>query len=429
MAKKTLILLIILIVLSGSQQLRATGFSVFEIGARAAAMAGAYVAHVDDVSAIYYNPAGLAFLDGVRIKTNVLFSILRTTASHNTFGNYESKLLQLRGAHFLAWNLFDRFSIGIGIFNPYIAETSWMEDNPYSYNTKFNIYTIRPALALKLLKGLSIGFGVDIAFATLSWAHSLEWYEGIYGPYHARSRYEVNGNGMGYVVGILWKVGKMFHFGGRYQHKVSPNLAGLNFFRGVYDYPVSNVTGSITMPSELVLGLKFAPLDNLVLCLDFQKVRWSQTKGWKYQYDETQEHWGQGFYEIWEEFLNFSQEESRKSAVLRFKDTWTLKFGLEYSLNDKFALRAGYAHHPSAVSDGATHLIYPDLDRKIITFGFGYEGPLFSIWKSDTSMSELSLDLFLQYVMTEAQTSSIPGYEFTFDNDHFVIGLGLGFNF
>ena len=42
---------------------------------------------------------------------------------------------------------------------------------------------------------------------------------------------------------------------------------------------------------------------------------------------------------------------------------------------------------------------------------------------------ELLFNLFAQYVMMEAQTSFIPGFEFTFDNHHFVIGFGLSFNF
>ncbi len=102
---------------------------------------------------------------------------------------------------------------------------------------------------------------------------------------------------------------------------------------------------------------------------------------------------------------------------------------MNYQFNDIFSLGAGYAHHPSAVRDGAIHPIYPDLDREVISFGFGYEGPLFSMWNNSKSMSELSLDIFAQYVKTEAQTSSLPGFDFTFDNDHWVIGLGIGFNF
>ena len=196
----------VLVVLSSTQQLRASGFAIFEIGARAAALAGAYVAHVDDASAIYYNPAGMAFLKGIRAKTNILFSSLTTTASQDTGANYESNLLQIRGGHFFAWNLSNRLSVGLGIFNPYIAETTWMEENPYSYDTKFNVYTIRPAFALKLSNGLSVGFGVDFDIAQLSWAHSLERWDGPYRLFQFRSYYEASGNGMGFVVGSLWTI-------------------------------------------------------------------------------------------------------------------------------------------------------------------------------------------------------------------------------
>ncbi|MCJ7679141.1 MAG: hypothetical protein MUP70_00305, partial [Candidatus Aminicenantes bacterium] len=47
--------IMVLVMFSSAQQLRASGFAIFEIGARAAALAGAYVAQADDASAIYYN--------------------------------------------------------------------------------------------------------------------------------------------------------------------------------------------------------------------------------------------------------------------------------------------------------------------------------------------------------------------------------------
>jgi long-subunit fatty acid transport protein len=234
---------------------------------------------------------------------------------------------------------------------------------------------------------------------------------------------------MGFVVGLLWKIGTKFQMGGRYQHKVKSSLSGSNYTRGGLGLPFSTVNGSITLPAELVLGVKFVPLNKLTLYLDFQRSSWSQTKGWTLQFDETQEHWDPYCYEdYWANIFKYSIETANQNAEQRLKDTWEIKFGLEYNLSDKFALRAGYAHLPSAVIGGAIHLIHPDLDRKIVSFGFGYEGPLFSIW-NQKSMGELSVDFYIQYVMTEAQASSLPGFSFTFDNDHLVIGLGLGFNF
>src|SRR5687767_7928053 len=44
-----------------SSSLYASGFSIFEQGAKASAMAGAYTATADDPSAMFYNVAGIAY--------------------------------------------------------------------------------------------------------------------------------------------------------------------------------------------------------------------------------------------------------------------------------------------------------------------------------------------------------------------------------
>ncbi len=430
MKKNISVLVAILLIATSTQHLTASGFTTFEIGARAAALAGAFAAYVDDASAIYYNPAGIAFLKGIRAKTNISFSNKTTTASFPVSGdNYESGLLFIKGAHFLSWNLFDRLSLGIGLFNPYIAQTKWIVENPYSYETKYNVYYIRPVVAFKLLNGLSIGFGLDFVISTLIWTHTYEWYQGIYGPYTANSRYDGKGNGLGFTAGFLWKIGNKFQFGGRYQHKVDTNLSGKHLYQKVYKYPVSSVTSIITLPSELAFGLKYVPIDKLALCFDFQWSRWSETKGWEFQFDRAKDNRDSDFYDNWGNFLNNTIEHGNQYAKLRLRDTLNLKFGLEYRLNDKFALRAGYSHQPSAVDEGAILLIDPDLDRNIISLGFGYEGPLFSIWDQKKLGSMLSFDFYIQYVRSKAQTSSIPGFDITYDCDHLIIGGGLGFNF
>lgn len=41
-------------------------------------------------------------------------------------------------------------------------------------------------------------------------------------------------------------------------------------------------------------------------------------------------------------------------------------------------------------------------------------------------MGALIFDAFVQYVMGESRTSSLPGNEFTYDSAFWVVGCGVG---
>ncbi len=49
------------------------GFALFEHGARAVALGGAFGATADDPTAIYFNPAGIAFQQGTQVAMGVYF--------------------------------------------------------------------------------------------------------------------------------------------------------------------------------------------------------------------------------------------------------------------------------------------------------------------------------------------------------------------
>ena len=56
-----------LAVLTAPAPLRAAGFALFEHGGKGMGFAGAFTAQASDPSAIFHNPAGIAFLHGKQI--------------------------------------------------------------------------------------------------------------------------------------------------------------------------------------------------------------------------------------------------------------------------------------------------------------------------------------------------------------------------
>ena len=71
-----------------------------------AACAGcaAATARADDAAALFYNPAGLAFLKGFRLKTNIIFADRTVNAAMPEGGRtYHSSPNEILGAHAAAW--------------------------------------------------------------------------------------------------------------------------------------------------------------------------------------------------------------------------------------------------------------------------------------------------------------------------------------
>ena len=104
----------------------AEDFAFHEVGARAAALGGAFTARADDIYALWYNPAGLAFLTDFRFKTNVAFGDRTTEGAEPDGGRaYRSERERVPG---LRWpcpgNRPAASPLATGFFYPYTYEAS-----------------------------------------------------------------------------------------------------------------------------------------------------------------------------------------------------------------------------------------------------------------------------------------------------------------
>lgn len=437
MGKKTNILFAALFVISGSCYLEASGFRNFELGARAATLGGAFVARVDDASAVFYNPAGLAFLSGIRLKTNIYFLKLRLTAEYpGSPKPFESTPFQFRGSHFISLNIKDRIGFGIGGFTPNSMETKWPEPmDPWaghylSIISKLNSYYIRPVLAVKISNNLAVGVGMDFIFSDVIWLYDrISFFHGIGSDSEidVASKSKVSGKGIGFVTGILIRINDNLQIGGRYQPKVKLDLEGLNHFnyRDYWEpsfFMNQEVTSALTMPQEFVLGFMYSPAKNLNFQLDIQWNEMSEIKHWEFNLNPQ-------FYEEFEDFYGFRPDYVRQGVDLNLRNTWRIMFGTEYYLSDFIALRAGYTYQKSAIDGQMLHPVFPDLDTNILSLGIGYEGPMFSIYMRDDRIGGFSFDIYYQYGFSPNCTSTLTEFPAAYKANRWIIGVGVGFNF
>ncbi len=457
MIKKMWGLPVVVGLLAITGMLTASGISLFEVGSRAATMSGAYAGLVDNSSAIYYNPAGIAFQKGVDFRLNVSYCNYKVTAESTGemgSGSHESANGQLQGSFFISWNVFERLSIGLGGFSPYKMETHWPINWPgeqLNSLTKVSAFVLRPAIAFKVSDSLAIAAGLDIVWASERWESEM---------YYRYNIIQSQGTGIGFSGGLLLKLSDRFQIGGRYQHRVkvdqegsykaqsSPAMRASTNLEGSFktqnkSTPIlgSSVSGvsrharnpmdvqeyydiisTQTLPSEAVFGLAWFPTKKLKVLADVQWTEWST-------FDKAE----------------FASKDLDDDAIHTFnfnwKDTWSYKFGIEYFIREMISLRGGFAHHPSPSPDDTLSPIFPVLSHNVLSFGVGYNGPVRSI-TDQSLLGKLTFDAFVQYVMAKTTTSRLQdlpvtyfGYTiyldfpFTYSGNNFIFGFGVGFNF
>ena len=112
------------LLLLGAGNALAGGFSIYEAGARATAMGGAFTATADDGSAIFYNPAGIAFIPGTVLDLN-LMPVMPSTdftgyppGEDAPAGETVSQSFPIPGLYF-THNPGRHLAFGVGVYAPF----------------------------------------------------------------------------------------------------------------------------------------------------------------------------------------------------------------------------------------------------------------------------------------------------------------------
>jgi len=432
MRKPAVALILILTVLAASPDLGAQGFKPFELGARAATLGGAFVARADDATAIYFNPAGLAFQPGFRFKFEISYNVLTTTAEPpGSAGASRSRIARFIPQPYVACTIKDFLSVGVAIFSANAMKASWPSTTrSFSSNVSgMNSTSVRPVLAVRVLKSLALGVGVDFIQVRQDWDrdYTFTFAEPVYAGYFPwRIKTNVEGTGIGYVIGWLFKPSARFGFGGKYTSRVNVGLKGKTDLDSTYAYTSTirglSTTARTAMPEEIVVGLMAAPLKRLTLHLDYQMIGMSGAMDWMFEVDPKVSG------DI-ERIIGSRPAEGGFGADLALRNTTRLMGGIEYFLGEAFAVRAGYSRLESSVTDANLKSAFPDLATDVLSFGLGYEGPFFDLANRDKKLGGLSADAFFQYGLSQGRKSQYPDYPALYKGNRWSVGVGVGFVF
>ncbi|HEX4517417.1 MAG TPA: outer membrane protein transport protein [Polyangiaceae bacterium] len=401
--KKILALSIGLFAFHLATNAHASGFSVDVQSARATGMATAVTGMIDDSSAIFFNPAGIARGRGIDAQASV--SVIMPSATFKDTSGHETTTPFSAVPPFQAYvatGLTDHLTIGVGLFEPFGLAVKWpdgWEGRSQITDAKLTTYYANPTAAYSI-GPLRIGAGVQVVYSTVDLKRDIALPSGAYGM----SELGGDGWGVGGNVGIqIDAIRDMLSFGAHYRSAVAVDYGGNAAFDGIpaslggtlHDQPA---TTRIVMPDTFAFGVAFRPIPRLVFDLDVVYYGWSHIQS------------------IDLAFPNDQSGTLNQSLAKNWSGTVQAHLGTEYAFNDTWRIRGGMMYDPSPSPKNTLTPDLPDSDRVNIAVGGSWH-----------HASGVYVDVAYEGVILLGATSTAPELPGTYSGYANILALAVGY--
>ncbi len=340
----------------------ASGFTVYDFGAEEQAQGNAVAAQVDTPSAVFYNPAAISDLEGTQLKVGTSVLVPKITFQSNlTNQDTETKPGPFYPSYFfMTQKMSQPLTIGFGFFSAIGNEI----DYPSNWEGRFFLtssdlkqFNFAPTAAYQLSENLSIGVSAVVTYATLKQSSQLDL-SALLGPsVEGTTSTDLDGFGIGGVISAKatakkWTLGLVYKSPTRIEFKGDAEFQVPDPVRPLF--PNGNARTTQEFPQMVILGIANEPLDGLTVELDLQWINWDSFDQQTVKFDKQ------------------TAAVQNITTTLNWEDTWTLRMGGNYNINDATVVRLGYVYDPSAVPSETLSPLIPELDKHIIETGLGY---------------------------------------------------------
>lgn len=398
-------------------------FSIPEMGARASGMGTAFIGIANDSSALYYNPAGIAFQPGsyIEMDTPVVVGLFRFTPSSVPAGSVvpaegysgaiKPHFIPL-ATLFATYQWSPKITMGFGIFTPFGLSANFTNFNDGDpANTKFvgryagsrgriESYWFQPTIAYRISENSSIAVGPAFAHTHLEFEKSFlnPLVDGItFGNQAAntifpgvnqaqaaaviarllpegRARTAATGNSPAVAAGYLYKSSRLkTSFGASYRSATVYHLKGAaSFAFGNQPYPLEAYIGSSFLPNafpnQKITG-DFTLPATYGVGLANNSLR-NTTLALDFRFQDYHR-----FRDLPIDFPNNSSGNSNialppeQRLAFDFRQGYDIAFGVSHRLSSSLEVRAGYLYDRSPVPDQSVGPLFPDSNRNSITVG------------------------------------------------------------
>lgn len=350
--------------------LHAEGYQVNTLSTKQIGMAHTGVGMHLGAESMYFNPAGLGFMDKGFELTGSFNAVVPSVTA--TVGSEKFKTASTVATPLMfnaAFKIYDNLKAGVSFYTPYGSNIDWTENWPgavLNQSAKLQVFTVQPTVSWRILPNLSVGAG-----AMISWGN-VDLHKGLvsgatadkvlgalsamgvlpgFNPYGNNSPVSVNLKGTanlvcGVNVGAMWDINRQWTVGASFRTKMtmkvdagtaklSYNDAQAEGILSQYVDVINNAEFTAKMPAPWVLsfGASYKPIDRLVIAADARLTGWSAYK------------------ELNVDFLDQRLAPYNQHIEKKYKNSWAVSVGAQYALTDRLDLRAGLMVDTSPVDD------------------------------------------------------------------------------
>lgn len=344
------------------QSAGAEGFALQDWSSRGAALAGGLVARGGDAASVAYNPAAITELEGTQILFGGEFiNPINTVVGVNGESKHSETKNYVAPHGYITHKVNDKISVGLGAFSRFGLGNDYGSAFfvPNSvYDVELITFTVSPVVAWRVNDNLSLGFGLELAYADVDFNKRVNIPSSPMGSINTRMGMTGDAWSPAFNLSIHYRFNDQWKAGFVYRSHTDFDLEG-ELSSPIFPGVKLNGDATLYTPDSYTLALAYYPMPELSFEAQVQYNTWSRFSNLT---------------------INVPQLSTFTHGILPsslpdqkdWRDTWFFSLSTEYQVLDWLTLRGGVSYETSPVREEYADFIAPAHGRWKYGVGLGF---------------------------------------------------------